>query len=113
MITKSARGEIADNERRRHMDGWRQSARSKLQYCSQAGISVNQLNYWIKKARYGSANGGFVRATLTETSLQRPTMDHPLSAARLILQNGHVLEFTTDCNPMWAGHLVAAVGGRT
>ena len=81
-----------------HLKQWRQSGRSRLEYCREHGVKDHQLRYWAGRlaAASKSSRPSFVKA-VTAASPIPPTS----GAARLLLPTGVVIEFSAATDPAW------------
>lgn len=116
MAEKSAKGEIAQDERLKHIAGWKKSGLAKDDYCQQNGISRNQLSYWLRSppargSKVCQRKSAFARVTVTKHPAT-PLLPALTAMARLVVGGGAILEIDGSVDPIWAARVIAAVGGR-
>ena len=95
--------------RSKYLSDWSKSGLSKVAFCEQHGITVNQLMYWQKGERLHKlkAKAAFVRAESVSASTQT---ESPPQLARLMVGGKSVLEISTSVDPIWVARVIAAVG---
>lgn len=81
-----------------HLKQWRQSGRSRLEYCRERGVKDHQLRYWAGRlSAAGKPNRlSFVKAVTAPSPL--PSIS---GSARLFLPTGSVIEFSAATDPAW------------
>ena len=101
------RGPEADARWRDHIDRYRASGLSKVEYCRKHGMSDHALDYWLKKfkdARHTQQPASFVRVDIPPVARAR--------GLRLSLPGGVTVDVADDFDVAQVAKLIVAIGGR-
>ena len=104
-------------ERRAHVELWRESGLSKAAYCRSAGIAYHRLVSWCASAGADDGMSGQASEVMSDDShgaafveIAPVALQSALTAAAHIdCGNGRSLLIAASADPVWAGRLVRAI----
>ena len=96
---------------KRHLDRWRTSGLTQIEYCRRHQLKAHQFTYW--KKRLAPADDGITFVPVDIRSRGRQLAAAASSSLRLIVDGDLQIEVTADFDPQLLRRLIASLRSRS